>query len=77
MGLLPNLFESVISSELARSGATAQSIAVALASSEPFLRAVRLGIEDAKQFDDNETKAKLVRLRIGKAFSAVSAELMF
>jgi hypothetical protein len=77
VGLLPNLFEFVISSELARSEATAQNIAVALASSEPFLRAVRLGLEDAKQFDDNETKAKFVRSRIAKAFSAVSAELMF
>jgi hypothetical protein len=77
VGAVPNLFEFVISSELVRTEATAQSIAVALASSEPFLRAVRLGIEDAKQFEDNEMKAKSVRFRIGKAFSAATAELMF
>jgi hypothetical protein len=83
MGAVPNLFEFVISSELERAEATAQSIAVALASSELFLRAVRLGIEDAKKFEDdkaletNETKAKCVRFRIGKAFSAPTAEGMF
>jgi hypothetical protein len=77
VGALPNLFESVISSELERPEATSQSIAAALASSELFQRAVRLGIEDAQQFQDNETKAKFVRARIGKAFSAATAGLMF
>jgi hypothetical protein len=79
VGALPNLFEFGISSELERTEATAQSIAIALASSELFLRAVRLGIEEAtqKQFEDNETKAKFVRFRIGKAFSAETAGTMF
>ena len=42
MSVLPNLFESVIAKALARPGATTESVAAAIASSHPFLKAVRL-----------------------------------
>lgn len=77
MGALPNLFDSVIAAELAKPQATTQSIALALASSELFLRAVQLGIDSGRQYADNETTARFVRSRIGKAFSAPVASLMF
>jgi hypothetical protein len=54
MGAVPNLFEIEIASELATGEATAKSIALALGSSETLLRAVQLGIDEAKQYNDRD-----------------------
>jgi hypothetical protein len=77
MGELPNLFRVEIASELATGEATAKSIALALASSETLLRAVQLGIDEGKQYNDNDIIAAFICGRIGKAFSAPTAEQMF
>jgi hypothetical protein len=77
MGAVPNLFEIEIASELATGEATAKSIALALGSSETLLRAVQLGIDEAKQYNDRDIIAGLIRSRIAKAFSAPTANQMF
>jgi hypothetical protein len=78
MGALPNLFDGVISSELATGKATAESISLALASSELFHKAVQMAIDEAtvRQFDTDMT-AKFVRVRIGTSFSASLANMMY
>jgi hypothetical protein len=79
MGALPNLFNFEIATALERGEGTPEGIAAALASSEPFLKAIQLGIEEAeqKQFHDNDIIAILIRSTLGKAFSAPTADSMF
>jgi hypothetical protein len=48
MSAIPNLFNFVITKALEKPGATAESVAAAIASSEPFLRAVQLGMANVK-----------------------------
>ncbi len=48
MSAIPNLFNFVITEALEKPGATAESVAAAIASSEPFLRAVQLGMANVK-----------------------------
>jgi hypothetical protein len=42
-----------------------------------LVRAVQLGIDEGKQYNDNDIIAAFICGRIGKAFSAPTAEQMF
>ena len=75
MSVLPNLFESVIAEALARPGATTESVAAAIASSHPFLKAVRLGLSKAPP--EGWSPEQVMRLTLAKAFSAGTAGAMF
>jgi hypothetical protein len=77
VGALPNLFVPEIASELATGKATAKSIALALGSSELLIRAVQFGLDESKQYDDNDIIAGFIRSRIAKAFSAPTWQGMF
>jgi|RhiMethySRZTD1v2_1073278.scaffolds.fasta_scaffold37872_3 hypothetical protein len=73
MGAVPNLFEFVIAGALAKPGATAETIATEIASSEPFLRAVRLGLSKPPR----GRPEWVMRGTLAKAFSAGTANGMF
>ena len=75
MSVLPNLFESVIAEALARPGATTESVAAAIASSHPFLKAVRLGLSKAPP--EGWSPEQVMRITLAKAFSAGTAGAMF
>jgi hypothetical protein len=75
MSALPNLFNSVIGGALAKPGATVETVAAAIASSEPFLRAVRLGMSEAPP--EGWEAEQVIRTTIAKAFSAGTASGMF
>ena len=79
MGALPNLFEPVIATALNSGAPSAETIASALASSDLFLRAINIGLDEAKQkgLDDVDYLAGFVRSSLGKAFSASTANGMF
>jgi subtilisin family serine protease len=70
---LPNQFEFFIEEALEKSGATAESVAAAIASSAPFLKAVRLGMAHVTPSDGAQTAAQITRSTLAKAFSAPMA----
>jgi hypothetical protein len=77
MSAVPNLFEFIIAEALERPGATAESVAAAIASSEPFLKAVRLGMTHVIPPDCVLTTAQITRTTLAKAFSSPTAGTMF
>ncbi len=77
MSAVPNLFEFVIAEALEKPGATAESVAAAIASSEPFLKAVRLGMAHVTPPGGEPTTADVTRGTLAKAFSSPTAGTMF
>jgi hypothetical protein len=77
MGALPNLFEFVIAEALEDPDATPESVATAIASSEPFLKAVRLGLAHVAPPGEVSTTAQITRTTLAKAFSSPTAGTMF
>jgi hypothetical protein len=77
MGAVPNLFDFIIDEALKQPGATAESVAAAIASSEPFLKAVRLGLAHVTPSDGIPTTAQFTRSTLAKAFSSPTAGTMF
>jgi hypothetical protein len=77
MGALPNLFEDIIAEALEKPGATAESVAAAIASSELFLRAVQLGMAHITPPGKVPTTAQIMRATLAKAFSSPTAGTMF
>jgi hypothetical protein len=75
MSALPNLFEFVIAGALAKPGATAETVATEIASSGPFLKAVRLAL--AKPPPQGWSPEQVMRVTLAKAFSASTAGTMF
>jgi hypothetical protein len=84
---LPNLFNSVITEALEKPGATAESVAAAIASSKLFLRAVQLGMANVTNPGEfpgtppgeptTEHIAHVTRARLEQAFSSPTAGTMF
>ena len=78
MGTLPNLFNYIITEALEKPGATAESVAAAIASSELFLRAVQLGMaQSITPPGEVPTTAQITRATLAKAFSSPTAGTMF
>jgi hypothetical protein len=77
MSAVPNLFEFTIDKALEKPGATAESVAAAIASSEPFLKAVRLGLAHVTPPGGVPTTAQVTRDTLAKAFSSPTAGTMF
>jgi hypothetical protein len=77
MSAVPNLFEFVLAEALERPGATAESVAAALAASDPFLKAVRLGMAHVTPPGGAPTTAQVTRGKLAKAFSSPTAGTMF
>jgi subtilisin family serine protease len=76
-GAVPNLFDLVIPQALAAPGATVKSVVAAIASSDPFLKAVRLGMDSDEASSGGRTKAQMTRIRLAHAFSSGTADGMF
>jgi subtilisin family serine protease len=76
-GAVPNLFEFIIGQALELPGATAESVASAIASSQPFLKAVQLGMAHAAPPAGGPTSAQETRIKLAKAFSAPTSSAMF
>jgi hypothetical protein len=76
-GALPNLFDFIIEEALAAPGATADSVAEAIARSPPFLTAVQLGMAHVPPAAGIPSKAQVTRSKLGKAFSAPTSGTMF
>jgi subtilisin family serine protease len=72
-GAPPNLFEFVIAEALETEHPTPESVARSIAASEPFLKAVRLGLAQAGPLRPEQ----VIRSRLRRAFSAGTAGLMF
>jgi hypothetical protein len=75
-GAVPNLFDFIIGEALERPGATAESVASAIASSQPFLKAVQLGMAYAAPAG-GPTNAQETRIKLAQAFSAPTSGAMF
>jgi len=76
MSALPNLFNDVIGAALAKPSATPETVAAAIASSELFLRAVRLGMSRVPAQHGWEAE-QTIRGTIAQAFSSGTANGMF
>lgn len=76
MAAIPNSFDLLIDGLLQQNGATAESVAEGIASSEPFLKAIRLGLEQGAAMDAT-VRAKMIRGALAKAFSASTSNQMF
>lgn len=74
---LPNQFEFIIEGALQQPGATAESVAAAVAASAPFLKAVRLGVAHVTTPDSVPTVAQFTRVALAKALSASTSGTMF
>jgi subtilisin family serine protease len=74
---MPNLFDFIIGEALAAPGATAESVAEAIARSPPFLTAVQLGMAHVPPAGGIPSKAQMTRIKLGKAFSAPTSGTMF
>jgi hypothetical protein len=74
---VPNLFEFIIAEALERDGATAESVAAMIAASDPFLKAVRKGMDhQAPDGGMPPTQAQVMRMALSKAFGAPTAGQM-
>jgi subtilisin family serine protease len=76
-GALPNLFEFTIAEALTAPDATAESVATAIASSLPFLKAVKLGMAYVPPSAGDPSRAQMMRSNLATAFSAPTAGTMF
>lgn len=76
MSAVPNLFEFIIAEALDRDGATAESVATKIAASDPFLIAVRKGMDHQTPDGGLPTRAQVMRMALSKAFSAPTAGQM-
>jgi hypothetical protein len=76
-GAMPNQFEFVFQDALEQPGATAESVAAAIASSTPFLKAVGLGMAHVPAPDGIPTTAQMVLAKVAKALSAPTSGTMF
>jgi len=76
MSAVPNLFEFIITEALERDGATAESVATAIAASDPFLKAVRKGMDHQTPEGGLPSQAQVMRMALSKAFSAPTAGQM-
>jgi subtilisin family serine protease len=74
---LPNSFDFIIAEALAAPGATVESVAAVIASSPPFLKAVRLGMGYVASPDAVSTKAQATRGKLATALSAPTTSTMF
>jgi hypothetical protein len=74
---LPNAFEFVIAEALDTPGATAESVAAAIASSQPFIKAVQLGMVYEPPAGGIPNVAQVVRGKLAKAFSSPTSGSMF
>lgn len=77
MSAVPNAFEFVIAEALDMPGATAESVAAAVASSAPFLKAIQLGMSHQTPSGGVPSVAQVVRGKLAKAFSAPTSGTMF
>ena len=76
MAAVPNLFEFIIAEALERDGATAEAVAATIAASDPFLRAVRKGMDHQTPDGGLPTQAQVMRMALSKAFGAPTAGQM-
>ena len=76
MAAIPNQFDLIITSLLQEKVPTVESVAEGIASSEPFLKAIRIGMERGATLDAN-ARAKMVRGALAQAFNASTANQMF
>ncbi|MGH9251438.1 MAG: hypothetical protein ACRD0W_18230 [Acidimicrobiales bacterium] len=73
MSAVPNLFEFIIAEALEWDGATAESVATTIAASDPFLMAVRKGMDHQTPDAGVPTPAQVMRMALSKAFGAPTA----
>ena len=73
MSAVPNLFEFIITEALEQDGATAESVAAAIAASDPFLKAVRKGLDDQAPEGGVLAQAQVMRMALSQAFGAPTA----
>jgi hypothetical protein len=76
MSAVPNLFEFIIAEALEEDGATAESVAATIAASDPFLKAVRKGMDHQTPDGGLPTQAQVMRIALSKAFGAPTAGQM-
>jgi hypothetical protein len=78
MAAVPNLFEFIIAEALERDGATAESVATTIAASNPFLKAVRKGMDHLPSDTGTglPSRAQVMRMALSKAFGAPTARQM-
>ena len=76
MAAVPNLFEFIITEALERDGATAESVATTIAGSDPFLKAVRKGMDHQTSDTGVPSRAQVMRMALSKAFGAPTAGQM-
>jgi hypothetical protein len=76
MSAVPNLFEFIITEALERDGATAESVATTIAASDPFLKAVRKGMDHQTSDTGVPSRAQVMRIALSKAFGAPTAGQM-
>ena len=73
MSAVPNLFEFIIAEALEQDGATAEGVAATIAASDPFLKAVRKGMDHQAPDGGLPTQAQVMRIALSKAFGAPTA----
>ncbi len=76
MAAVPNLFEFIIAEALERDDATAESVATTIAASDPFLKAVRKGMDHQPPGTGLPSRAQVMRMALSKAFGAPTAGQM-
>ena len=76
MAAIPNLFDFIIAAALEQEEATAESIAMTIAASDPFLKAVRKGMDHEPPDSGLPSRPQVMRLALSKAFGAATAGLM-
>jgi hypothetical protein len=78
MSAVPNLFEFIIEEALAQEGATVESVALFIAKSDMFLKGVGIGMaHEPPAGQELPNKAQVMRVVLGQAFSAPTANSMF
>ncbi len=73
MAAVPNLFEFIIAEALEQDDATAESVAWTIAASDPFLKAVRKGMDHQTSDGGLPTREQVMRMALSKAFGAPTA----
>ena len=74
---LPNPFDDIIAAALQAPGASAESVAAAIAFSPPFLKALRSGMVQGPPQGGLPTRASITRTTLAKAISAATASTMY
>jgi hypothetical protein len=73
MSAVPNLFEFIITEALEQDGATAESVAATIAASDPFLKAVRKGMDNQTPDGGVLAQAQVMRMALSQALGGGTA----